>query len=74
MLPFSRVAIIGLGLIGSSVARAVRATMPTVRLTGSDADVSPLGRRACFGHGSHKRGPTTSWRGVIDVTCTLPSP
>ena len=38
MLPFSRVAIIGLGLIGSSLARAVRASMPTVRLTGSDAD------------------------------------
>ncbi|MFD1610595.1 prephenate/arogenate dehydrogenase family protein [Sphingomonas tabacisoli] len=38
MLPFSRVAIIGLGLIGSSVARAVRQHMPTVRLTGHDAD------------------------------------
>jgi cyclohexadieny/prephenate dehydrogenase len=38
MLPFSRVAIIGLGLIGSSIARAVRAHMPTVRLTGHDAD------------------------------------
>ena len=38
MLPFSRVAIIGCGLIGSSVARAVRAHMPTVRLTGSDLD------------------------------------
>jgi cyclohexadieny/prephenate dehydrogenase len=38
MLPFGRVAIIGLGLIGSSVARAVRAAMPTVRLTGHDAD------------------------------------
>lgn len=37
MLPFSRVAIIGLGLIGSSIARAVRATMPTVRVTGHDA-------------------------------------
>jgi cyclohexadieny/prephenate dehydrogenase len=37
MLPFSRVAIIGLGLIGSSVARAVRERMPTVRLTGHDA-------------------------------------
>ena len=37
MLPFGRVAIIGLGLIGSSVARAVRAAMPTVRLTGHDA-------------------------------------
>ena len=38
MLPFSRVAIIGLGLIGSSIARGVRASMPTVRLTGYDAD------------------------------------
>lgn len=38
MLPFSRVAIIGLGLIGSSIARAVRAHMPTVRLTGHDGD------------------------------------
>ncbi len=38
MLPFSRVTIIGLGLIGSSIARAVRDRMPTVRLTGHDAD------------------------------------
>ncbi len=38
MLPFARVTIIGLGLIGSSIAHAVRAQMPTVRLTGHDAD------------------------------------
>lgn len=38
MLPFSRVSIIGLGLIGSSVARAVKANMPEVRVTGFDAD------------------------------------
>lgn len=38
MLPFSRVSIIGLGLIGSSIARAVRLNMPTARLTGHDAD------------------------------------
>ena len=38
MLPFARVTIVGLGLIGSSIARAVRATMPTVRITGHDAD------------------------------------
>ncbi|MFM9977492.1 MAG: prephenate/arogenate dehydrogenase family protein [Sphingomonadaceae bacterium] len=37
MLPFARVSIVGLGLIGSSVARAIRATMPTVRITGHDA-------------------------------------
>ncbi len=38
MLPFRRVAIIGLGLIGSSLARAVRAHMPTVVLVGTDRD------------------------------------
>jgi cyclohexadieny/prephenate dehydrogenase len=38
MLPFARVAIIGLGLIGSSIARAVRQEMPAVRLSGHDAD------------------------------------
>jgi cyclohexadieny/prephenate dehydrogenase len=37
MLPFARVSIIGLGLLGSSVARAVRANMPTVALSGYDA-------------------------------------
>ena len=40
MLPFTRVTIIGMGLIGSSIARAVRDRMPTVRLTGHDADAT----------------------------------
>ncbi|TZG25979.1 prephenate/arogenate dehydrogenase family protein [Sphingomonas montanisoli] len=44
MLPFARVSIIGLGLIGSSVARAVRATMPTVRITGYDGDADVRAR------------------------------
>ena len=38
MLPFARVSIIGLGLIGSSIARAVRERMPGVVLSGYDAD------------------------------------
>ena len=38
MLPFANIAIIGLGLIGSSIAHAVRATMPSVRITGYDSD------------------------------------
>jgi cyclohexadieny/prephenate dehydrogenase len=38
MLPFARVSIIGLGLIGSSIARAVRDAMPTVVLSGHDTD------------------------------------
>ncbi len=39
MLPFARVAIIGMGLIGSSLARSIRAAMPTVRLSVTDTDV-----------------------------------
>ncbi|WP_066798021.1 prephenate/arogenate dehydrogenase family protein [Sphingomonas soli] len=38
MLPFSRVTIVGLGLIGSSIARGVKQHMPSVRVTGHDAD------------------------------------
>ncbi|MGW8134422.1 prephenate/arogenate dehydrogenase family protein [Sphingomonas zeae] len=38
MLPFARITIIGLGLIGSSVARATRKAMPTARITAYDAD------------------------------------
>jgi len=37
MLPFQRVAIIGMGLIGSSLARAIKATMPNVQLIVSDS-------------------------------------
>jgi cyclohexadieny/prephenate dehydrogenase len=37
-LPFGTVAIIGIGLIGSSIARAVRQEMPEVRLSGFDID------------------------------------
>jgi cyclohexadieny/prephenate dehydrogenase len=44
VLPFERVAIIGMGLIGSSLARAVRAMMPTVRLTVHDADADVRAR------------------------------
>ena len=44
MLPFSRVAIIGMGLIGSSLARAIRLEMPTVRVTASDGDADVRAR------------------------------
>ena len=39
-VPFDQIAIIGLGLIGSSIARAVREAMPGVRLTGFDREPS----------------------------------
>ncbi|OYY67895.1 MAG: cyclohexadienyl dehydrogenase [Sphingomonadales bacterium 17-56-6] len=49
MLPFARLTIIGLGLIGSSVARAVRAQMPSVRITGHDADPMVRARAVALG-------------------------
>ncbi len=44
MLPFARVAILGMGLIGSSLARAIRQEMPTVRLTVSDGEAGVRAR------------------------------
>jgi cyclohexadieny/prephenate dehydrogenase len=49
MLPFARVTVIGLGLIGSSVARATREYMPTVRVTGFDASPEVRARAAEIG-------------------------
>ena len=49
MIPFARISIIGLGLIGSSVARAVKAQMPTVRITGYDADADVRARAVDLG-------------------------
>ncbi len=47
MLPFTRISIIGLGLIGSSLARGIRTYMPTARVVGHDAspDVRETARR-----------------------------
>ncbi len=44
MLPFARVVIIGMGLIGSSLARSIRARMPTVRLVVTDIDATVRAR------------------------------
>lgn len=52
MSDFARVAVIGLGLIGSSVARAVAARMPDARVIGHDADpaVRETARAIGLGH------------------------
>ncbi len=44
MLPFANITIIGLGLIGSSIAHGVRASMPSARITGFDADAAVRAR------------------------------
>lgn len=65
MLPFARVSILGLGLIGSSVARAVKATMPEVRVTGFDAD--PDVRERVRGLGLCDDVADTAGTAVIDA-------
>lgn len=47
-LPFARIAIIGLGLIGSSLARAARQQWPDIAISGFDADVMVRDRAAAL--------------------------
>lgn len=49
MLPFARVAIIGMGLIGASLARAIRSAMPSVAISASDADPAVRARATELG-------------------------
>ncbi|WP_416908209.1 MAG: prephenate/arogenate dehydrogenase family protein [Polymorphobacter sp.] len=58
MLPFARVSIIGMGLIGSSLARAIKACMPEVRLCVHDASAEVRAR--------------VSELGLADEVCDLP--
>jgi cyclohexadieny/prephenate dehydrogenase len=47
--PFARVSLIGLGLIGSSIARAVRESVPATHITGFDADGGVRDRARALG-------------------------
>jgi cyclohexadieny/prephenate dehydrogenase len=49
--PFASVAIIGIGLIGSSIARAVRQYMPDVRILLGDANAAVVARATALGLG-----------------------
>ncbi|MEQ7874763.1 prephenate/arogenate dehydrogenase family protein [Sphingomonas sp. ASV193] len=48
-VPFARVALVGLGLIGSSIARAARAAYPGIALAGFDLDADVRARAAALG-------------------------
>ena len=69
MLPFARLTIIGLGLIGSSVARAVKAQMPSVRITGHDAD--PAVRERVVALGICDDVTDTSGASVMDANLVI---
>lgn len=49
MLPFENVTVIGLGLIGSSIARGVKAAMPGARVSGYDTDPEVRARALALG-------------------------
>jgi cyclohexadieny/prephenate dehydrogenase len=70
---FHHVAIIGLGLIGSSVARGVREAMPEVRLTGWDAAEAVRARAVELGLADHVAdGPGTAVEGADLVILCVP--
>lgn len=69
MLPFARVSVIGLGLIGSSIARAVRQHMPSVRVTGHDAD--PQVRETALGLALCDDVADTPGAAVIDADLVI---
>ncbi len=69
MLIFARVAIIGLGLIGSSIAHAVRRSMPTARMTGHDADPDVRARADALG--VFDDVTDTAGAAVIDADCVV---
>ena len=69
MLPFARLTIIGLGLIGSSVARAVRAQMPAMRITGHDAD--PIVRERAVALGLCDDVTDTAGASVMDADLVI---
>ena len=69
MLPFARLTVIGLGLIGSSVARAVKAQMPSVRITGHDAD--PLVRARAVELGICDDVADTAGASVMDADLVI---
>lgn len=69
MLPFARLTIIGLGLIGSSVARAVRAQMPAMRITGHDAD--PIVRERAVALGFCDDVTDTAGASVMDADLVI---
>ena len=69
MLPFARVSIIGLGLIGSSIARGVREAMPSVALSGHDAD--PVVREAARALGLVDDVADTPGAAVIDADLAI---
>ncbi len=72
MPPFQRVAILGMGLIGSSIARGVRARMPGVGLAAADRDPAVCERVRALGLVDHLAEPGEAVRGADLVILAVP--
>ena len=70
--PFRHVALIGLGLLGSSLAHAIRAHLPEARVTGYDASSEVRGRAAELGLADIVEDPAEGVRGADLVILCVP--
>ena len=71
-VPFAHVALIGLGLLGSSLAHAIRAHLPETRVTGYDADPVVRARAAELGLAEIADDPAEAVRGAGLVILCVP--
>ena len=70
--PFRHVALIGLGLLGSSLAHAIRAHLPEARVTGYDASSEVRGRAAELGLADIVEDPAAGVSGADLVILCVP--
>ena len=70
--PFDHIALIGLGLLGSSLAHAVRAHLPDARVTGYDSDPAVRTRAAELGLAEIADDPAEAVRGAGLVILCVP--
>ena len=70
--PFRHVALVGLGLLGSSLAQAIRAQLPGVRVTGYDASPEVRARAAELGLAEIRHDPADAVAGADLVILCVP--
>ena len=70
--PFEHIALIGLGLLGSSLAHAIRANLPNTRITGFDASPEVRARAAELGLAEVIDNPAEAVRGAGLVILCVP--
>ncbi len=70
--PFAHIALIGLGLLGSSLAHAIKAHLPETRITGHDADPQVRARAAELGFAKIADEPAAAVHGADLVILCVP--